>query len=876
MKKFAKVLLVLTALILVFVSCGDNTDIGQSNSQINTGDLSLIIENGQTAYSVVRPREGTKIESDLAVKLRQALMDASGIANIPIANDNLSDPAEFEILVGKTNRPESQEVYKNLKENEYVIKWVGKKLVIAGVDDNMMTRAYNYFLANFVTGKKDIGVPKDYSNTYKLPTKEEQLAQNNLVAYTEYPEQVVRDYNYTVTVTQGEKTIKIPVYNEIRQVNNFGGVKGDRYRRFCEFSFSGDPVTVSVEVHQDMNSYLVAPSSKGYQTKCEGNVVSFEVKDPGQIVFKINGDNQSILAIFADQVEIEEEIPSSEADEVVYYGPGWHDVDGDVLTIGSNRTLYLAPGAVLNARLKIEGDNVKVMGRGMIRDPEDNRTDVDGQYVFSVWNSNNVTIDDVKVVDGRAFSFVFMGKGSNIKTNNLKVLSNQISTDGFSMFGSWNDVVVQNSFMHVTDNIFVFGGKDQKNITVKDCVVGADYALFYPQGAIVDENVVFDGIDVFRMASFYKNTQWTESPAVHKNILFQNIRAMDIDNDPILLYIQGQGTLEKVATFKNVAIRNVTETGTIRNNNGGGYTLNFENVWIGDELLTSFDGFDVIDNLTETTYNFAKTNDKAAAFAGVRNEHKASYTAVKVKIGERILPGLSYPAYEEAGKAYVAVQDVLDLLGYETKLEGTTLSWGDKSATVEVKDGVAVMPHTFFSENNIISAKYNASTKTVEIATVINGANLLENADFEEGFTADWYTFCHTPIKISTDAHAGKNSMFIGLTENQAGGSGSGMSQHISDVIQMNGNGTYKLEAWVKLAPDSKGDTIYFGVVPSNWQVTGEDYGTYKGTKSWQKITYEFNVNNIEDYDRHHFFIGATLELGTTLLVDDVSMVKVK
>ncbi len=870
MKKLTKILLVLTALVLVFASCGENkTEVNQ------TGDLVAIVENSQSNYSIIRPREGSKLEANAAVGIRSAINESAGI-NLAIANDNMSEPAEMEILVGKTNRKESQDVYKQLKENEFAIKWVGKKLVIAGYDDKMMTRAYDYFINNFVSGKTTIALPEGYDNTYKLPTKEEQLAQNSLVAYPEYPERVQRDYNYSVTVKQGDKTITIPVYNEIRQVNNFGGAKGDRYRRFAEFSFSGDPVTISITVNQDMNSYLVGPSSKGYETKCEGNVISFDVKEPGQIYFKINGDNQSLLAIFADQVEIEEEIPSSMADDVIYYGPGWHDVPNDSLHVAANRTLYIAPGAVLNARVKLTGDNIKVMGRGMIRDPEDNRMDTNEQYVFSSWGGENLTIEDVKIVDGRSFSFVLIGGGKNVVADNIKVLTNQISTDGFSLFGAWDGITLQNSYLHVTDNIFVFGGVDQKNITVKDCIVGADYALVYPQSSMVDENVVFDGLDVFRMASFYKNTQYTAEQAVHKNILIQNVRAMDIDNEPILLYAQGQGGKEKSVTFKNIAIRNLTTDKAIRLNNGAKYTFNFDNVWIGDKLLTSFDGLDVVDNLTETTYNFADTNDKAAAFAGVRNEHEASYTAVKIKIGARILPGLSYPAYEQDGKAYIAIQDVLDLLGYETKLDGTTLSWDNKSATVEVKDGVAVAPHTFLGDNNIIGVNYDTATKTVAIETVINGANLITNPGFEEGFTPEWCTFAFSEIKVENkEVHSGENAIFVGLSNNAAG-SAAGFAQHISDVIQMNGNGTYTLEAWVKRAPDSKSDTLYFGVVPSNWQVTGNDYGTYTLTDSWQKITYEFKVDNIEDYVQHHLYLGSTVELGSCFYVDDVSLVKTK
>ncbi|MGN0173198.1 MAG: dockerin, partial [Acutalibacteraceae bacterium] len=85
-----------------------------------------------------------------------------------------------------------------------------------------------------------------------IPAQASDLSE--LIKYPEYPEPYLeRDYAYSVSVTQGEKTIDIPVYNAARQYDDFRNVpEGDYYRRFCEFAFSGDPVTVNVQVNIDM------------------------------------------------------------------------------------------------------------------------------------------------------------------------------------------------------------------------------------------------------------------------------------------------------------------------------------------------------------------------------------------------------------------------------------------------------------------------------------------------------------------------------------------------------------------------------------------------------------------------------------------------
>ena len=149
MKKFLSVVICF-AMLLSVVACGENASTSSSGGNADfSKDLVSIVENGESKFTVIRAREGTKLESDLAVSLRSEIENKTGVS-LQIANDNKGDPTEFEILVGETNRQESKDVYANLKEKEFVIKWVGKKLVIAGDGDMFLGRAYTYFINNFV------------------------------------------------------------------------------------------------------------------------------------------------------------------------------------------------------------------------------------------------------------------------------------------------------------------------------------------------------------------------------------------------------------------------------------------------------------------------------------------------------------------------------------------------------------------------------------------------------------------------------------------------------------------------------------------------------------------------------------------------------
>ena len=80
--------------------------------------------------------------------------------------------------------------------------------------------------------------------------------ENKLVIYPEFDERIRRDYLYTVSVTQGARTERLPVYNhtEPSRVNRNprNGKRADADRRFCSFAFSGS-VRVDIRVGRDFH-----------------------------------------------------------------------------------------------------------------------------------------------------------------------------------------------------------------------------------------------------------------------------------------------------------------------------------------------------------------------------------------------------------------------------------------------------------------------------------------------------------------------------------------------------------------------------------------------------------------------------------------------
>lgn len=144
MKKFSKLLSLLLAMIFVltvFVACqpadptpgGDGTP---AETPVETeppkDPITLSAD-----YVVIRPDPCSDAVKSAAVSIKDALAAATG-GKVNISEDFLlpgKQPAQYEILVGQTNREESAKAINDLKYNDYTVRIDGSKLVINAYTD---------------------------------------------------------------------------------------------------------------------------------------------------------------------------------------------------------------------------------------------------------------------------------------------------------------------------------------------------------------------------------------------------------------------------------------------------------------------------------------------------------------------------------------------------------------------------------------------------------------------------------------------------------------------------------------------------------------------------------------------------------------------
>ncbi len=636
---------------------------------------------------------------------------------------------------------------------------------------------------------------------------------DTIVLYPEYPEKITRDYMYTVYVSQGGEKYEIPVYNSMRHANHYvgsSGVNAEMDRRFCQFSATpsaNNPVTIEIVAHTDFNKYTIIPSIKKIASTVTNNTITFNITESGQYVFRLNDDDYTNVAIFADAVETD--VPNKNASNVVvfneqnpapndigtdnagseiypsgtifYIEEGWHDVE--FFSVQSNQQLYIAPGAVLNSRVQVmkQQSNVKIFGRGMLRDFNDTRAynesvagqDRHFQYILTLgssWNStekaNNIEVKDIILFDSKSFNVVLLG-ADNCTMDNIKIISNEISTDGISFWGGSTNTTVKNSFLYVADNTFVIGaGGAIGDITMDNLLVGSTIAIFFPQGPLKGTHN-YSNINLFRAnGTIYEPASgYTQSSADVGKVNITNLCAIDCvaatgsgasgKNSGKFFSTRNTATsynVLKTVTFKNVTLpegdnsykvhvgikATDSETGEVTEfTTAGNYKLVLQDVYAGTTKLTSsnveFTDYNNNRSTTDSNGNpitipassiqYKNKNFWEASYTPVtKNDTIASHTSYKTYIrdtarGLRIYP--STPTFEQNGTIYVSAKSVAEQLGFDTYYDAD-----DKSLTIYDED---LIIRTTVGSN---TALYNDTTKTISANAVYSNDEVMVPYDF--------------------------------------------------------------------------------------------------------------------------------------------------
>lgn len=289
---------------------------------------------------------------------------------------------------------------------------------------------------------------------------------------------------------------------------------------------------------------------------------------PARVIFSIevNGDFFRNLHLFANPPE--DAVPDPADPNVIYFGPGVHEVPGGHLRIPSGKTCYLAGGAVLKADIIIKGVNdVQVRGRGMV--------DQDFHNGVRIANSKKVGIQGI--IAARCFT----GGSDHVTIRNIKTISYHQWGDGLNVIASRN-LLIDGVFSRNSDDCTtVYGTRGgfvggYSNITMQNSTLWADVAhpVFIglhgnTSNPEILENLNYINLDILDHKEAQLDYQGCMTinagdSSLVRNVRFENIRVEDFRHGQLLnvrVVFNEKYCTSPGREIENVLFRNITYNG---------------------------------------------------------------------------------------------------------------------------------------------------------------------------------------------------------------------------------------------------------------------------------------------------------------------------
>ncbi len=768
----------------------------------------------------------------------------------------------------------NQEGY-GIEKGNWGVSVADGKLYVVGRTKVEMKKALDYLLPMIekADGRLEFNNEsgKAYMHTEKQMTAEEYRLEKRLVIYPEYPEMIRRSYDYSVSVTMDKDTRSIPVYDHCMQSSvRSRALNGDLHRRFSQFAFSGAQVRVDIKVKTSFKTYSVVPSPKAFRHEFKDGIISVWLDKPDYFLIMLDDDLNSILSVFADEPEFPDELPDRNDPDVLYVEGVYRTEDGflDILD-RPGYTIYIAPGAVLNCRVKFRGNNISVIGHGAMVDPFENIYDysienggTEGKgHTFLSFNASNGVIDGFVMLDARAFNVDLAG--TQITARNIKILSTMMTSDGISTYSSGTNV--EHCFIYNGDNSLVIGGVH--DVTYKDVTIGTTCSAIFPQGTVT--NAHMSDIYVFRVGEGVFNVAY--NPGEKEYTMDFTIDRLDCTDMTYLPYFfRGYKMRQAEKHFVFNDCSSIQPLGaadphvSMSSRSKGtryffvfpapgetmpcdNFILDFSNLYVDGQAITSADQ---LDN-SGKQYNNPMTFSNDGKFAPAKkNAQTVSYTAP-----DRVYAGtlqLQFSAgVKKDGTTWLLPADEIKAF----------LRKQDAKVTTVKKDGADYVKSTDLVPAGMAS-KVEEKDGALVITPVYNGENLLRPDEGEISFFTE--RVCYQVDMVTEKDTDG--SLYYSL-RNIKGAAGT--TRFMTDEAKMYGAGKYRLTFKVRSEKEGK---IYAG-----WfSETDGTNRSYSLGPNWTEYTFEFSFSEKEAQGAVGFWISQNqAPYAEYFDVRDITLVKI-
>ena len=417
---------------------------------------------------------------------------------------------------------------------------------------------------------------------------------------------------YIAKVAPSDRVLR---FKSVDDVSNSG--KYSDTASFATFDMEGT-IEVTVRCAETVKTAKLLPSSRGITPVISSNRVSFTLTMPELLTLEINGDWVHSLHLFANPFETN--VIKGEAPDVIYFGPGIHEIDR--LRVPSGKTVYLSDGAIVRCKpagkygavMALAGNNITLRGRGIL---DGSLCPIHTYHLLAIQGSN-IVVEGIILRDSSTWN-VPMRQSENVKIRNVKILGHRANSDGIDICNSRN-VEVADCFLRTLDDLVVVKTDSHQgpaaNVMVENCVLWNEVAHALSLGAELREpvdNVIFRNCDGIHD----KGREWTLrvfhcDAAFISNVTFENIRIEETKN------------LMSLWIGKYVWTRD-PERGHIRN-------VVFKDIQaVGEEPRIVFQGFDAQHQVENVQLENVTINGKPVGPADVKQNDFVQNVSVKGK-----------------------------------------------------------------------------------------------------------------------------------------------------------------------------------------------------------------------------------------------------
>lgn len=331
---------------------------------------------------------------------------------------------------------------------------------------------------------------------------------------------------FGVKITQNGKTLNSFVYKENNKGNptwagNFAYMQAANH--WTTFSFKN---WVKVETRRldgkAIKTCVIRPKSLKIQPTISGNKCTFTLEKDARVSVEID-ENYEIeqyidkigkikkhivkhpLFIFANPIE--NDIPNKNDPNVIYFGPGVHEI-GKNYAIPNNTTVYLAGGSYVVGTFitpQKNPQNITIRGRGILsgeglsESNSENATWSNHAIAFTYGGGGkNLLIEGITIVDPLRSCIISYSKTD---VRNVKMMSWRHRNDGIAV---GNGSTIENNFIKVQDDNIKLYYSDQlvRNNVIWQQTSGSVFKFAWDLNRVAQNNTI-NSIDIIHSDVFF-------------------------------------------------------------------------------------------------------------------------------------------------------------------------------------------------------------------------------------------------------------------------------------------------------------------------------------------------------------------------------------